>query len=98
MCKNDKKTEILTVRCTPEMKKRLKRKADQLGISISDFVADCFDDKLKRNTKRNKHKVKVLVEAQETLNQIILGLDTEQREIKNKLIDFSEEVIDLWDI
>ena len=91
------KTETFTVRCTPEKKKRLKARADQLGISVSDFVSDCLDDKLKRNTKRSKYKVKVLVEAQETMNQIILELDDEQQEIKDKLIDYSKEVIELWD-
>lgn len=97
MNKNNKKTEILTVRCTPEKKRRLVLKAEQLGISISDFVSDCLEDKLKRNTKRNKHKVRALVEAQEAMNQIILGLDIEQQEIKNKLINYSEGMMDLWD-
>lgn len=98
MYKKNIRSEMLTVRCTPEKKKRMKTKADQLGISVSDFVSDCLDDRLKRNTKRNKHKVRVLVEAQETMNQIILGLDTDQQEIKDKLMDYSREVMDLWDI
>lgn len=97
MYKNNKKTEILTVRCTPEKKKKLKARVDQLGIPISVFVSDCLEDKLKRNTKRNKHKVRALVEAQEAMNQIILGIDIEQQEIKNKLINYSEGMMDLWD-
>ena len=93
----DKKSASVTVRCVPEMQKRVKNKADALGVTVSEFVSDCIEMKMKRNTKNDKRKVRILVEAQETLNQIILSLTPQQQEIKDKLIDYSKGVMELWD-
>lgn len=90
LSKNNRKTEIISIRCPLETKRKMQNKAEKIGISASDFALECIETNLKRNTKWSKDKVRTLVEAQETMNQLIVSLDPEQQEMKNQLIDISK--------
>lgn len=91
-----KKTKIISIRCTPEMEKKIKTKADQLGIATSEFIMDEIEAGLKRITKHDRNHVRALVETQENLNKLISSLTPEQHELRQKLIDFSEGMMKIW--
>lgn len=91
-----KKTRIISIRCTPEMEKKIKAKADQLGVPTSEFIMDEIEDGLKRITKHDRNHVRALVETQESLNKLISSLEPEQSELRQKLIDFSEGMMKIW--
>lgn len=94
---NNRKTETVSIRCLPETKRKMQNKAEKMGVSVSDFALNCIETNLKRNTKWSKHKVRTLVEVQEAMNQMILNLDLDQQEIKNRMIDLSKGEMGLWD-
>lgn len=99
MNKRDKKTAIVTIRCTPEMEKRIKCKAEQLNEPVSKFAMDWISVGLKRNTRYDKKNAKTLVEMQERLNGMIrnIGYNPEQQAMKQELIYISKEMVKLWD-
>ncbi len=99
MKERDKKTVIISIRCTPEMEKRIKDKAERFEESVSEFTMDCISAGLKRKTRYDKKKARVLVEMQEKMNTIIrdIGQNPTQQAIKQELIDFSKEMVNLWD-
>ena len=96
MAMDMKKTRIISIRCTSEMEKKIKAKADQLGVSTSEFIMDELEDGLKRITKHDRNHVRALVETQESLNNLISSLEPEQNELKQKLIDFSKGMMKIW--
>ena len=91
-----RKTKTISIRCTPEMEKKIKTKAEKLGISASEFIMDEVEAGLKRITKRDRNHVKALVETQENMNKLISSLGPEREELKQKLIDFSEGMMKIW--
>ena len=94
---NNRKTETISIRCLPETKRKMQNKAEKIGVSISDFALECIETNLKRNSKWSKHQIRTLVEVQEAMNQMMLSLEPEQKEIKNQLIDLSKGEMGLWD-
>lgn len=92
-----KKSEMISVRCTPEMKQKLQTKALQRNESVNDLVTGYVESGLKRRTRRDKDKAKALVETRESLNHMISHLSGDQKEIKEKLIDFTKGTMSLWD-
>lgn len=96
---HEKKSVNLSVRCTPKLEDRIKSKSRQLDMSVSEFVSNCIEGGLARKTKYDRHKARALVEMQIKLDQIILRLSPEQKDIKEQLIGFARnEVMELWDI
>ena len=94
----EKKSANFSIRCTPKMEIRMKNKAKQLGMSTSEFVNNCIEASLARRTKYDRYHVVALVQTQEALNRIIMDLETEQKNIKKALVDFSkEEFMKLWE-
>ena len=57
---------------------------------------DEIEDGLKRITKHDRNNVRALVGTQESLNSLISSLETEQNELKQKLIDFSKGMMKIW--
>lgn len=96
MAMDIKKTKTISIRCTPEMEKRIKAKAEKLGISASEFIMDEVEAGLKRITKRDRNHVRALVETQENMNKLISSLGPGQEELRQKLIDFSEGMMKIW--
>ena len=96
MAMDVKKTKTISIRCTPEMEKKIKVKAEKLGVSASEFIMDEVEAGLKRTTKRDKNHVRALVETQENMNQLISSLGPKQGELRQKLIDFSEGMMKIW--
>lgn len=92
-----KKSEMISVRCTPEMKQKLQTKALQRNESVNDLVTGYVESGLKRRTRRDKDKARALVETQETLNHMIANLGGDQQDVKDKLIEFSKGAMSLWD-
>lgn len=97
MSAKNKKTENISFKCTMELKRKIKDKADKFGVSDSTYIIECIEENLKRNTRGNKHKVKTLVEMQEAMNQFLISIDSENQEIKNRIIEISKGAMDLWD-
>lgn len=93
---DQRKTEIISLRCTAVTAKKLKEKSKKLGISVSEFIMDEIEPAIKRKTKRDKNHAKALVETQEAMNQLIYNLSPEQNEIRKQLLDFSERMMNLW--
>lgn len=97
MSADNKKTESMSFKCTKELKRKIKAKADKFGVTDSVYILDCIETNLRRSAKGNKHKVKVLVELQEAVNQLLLDIDPENQEIKDQLINIMKGAMDLWD-
>ncbi len=88
----------ISFRCNEEFKQNIERKAEKLygkKNKTSEFIKDCVEEGLKRQTKKDKNYVRALVENQEHLNQLILN--TQDVEMKNKLNEYSKGTIKLWD-
>ena len=62
MKEGNKKSAVITLRCTPDMEKRIKNKAGQLGKPVSEIVMGYINEGLKKNTKYDKQRARVLVE------------------------------------
>lgn len=97
MSKDNIKNENISFRCTMELKNKIKAKAEKFDVSDSVYIVECIEANLKRNTKGNKHKAKVLVEMQEAMNQFLLHINPEDQEIKDQIINIMKGAIDLWD-
>ena len=97
LSRKDKKTESVSFRCPLETKRRMETKAEKIGVSPSKYIVDCIETNLRRNTRSNKQKVKVLVEGQEAINRMILSLSPEQQEIKDNLTKITKGEMELWD-
>lgn len=97
LSRKNRKTESISYRCSLETKQKMENKAKKLGISVGRYIDDCIETNLKRNPKTNKQKVKIMVEGQEAMNQMILGLAPEQQEIKDSLINITKGKMRLWD-
>jgi len=91
-----RKSDAMTIRCTPEMKNKIEIKSALKKQSVSEYVMEQIETGMKRNTKGDKGKARVLVELQEDMNRIIQNLTPEQENIKKQLIQFSERMIGLW--
>lgn len=96
MSAENKKSDNISFRCASELKRKIKAKADKFGVSDSVYIIECIEENLKRNTKRNKDKVRTLVEMQEAMNQFLLNTDFEDQEAKDKLINIMKGAMDLW--
>ena len=97
MSESNKQTEKITIRCTPELKKRIESKAKQFGQRPSEFVRDQAEAGLQRKTKWDRKKVAALVENQENLNRMFESLNSNQNDLKEKLIEYSEGELALWE-
>lgn len=97
MSESNKQTEKITMRCTPELKKRIKSKAKQFGQRESEFVRDQAEAGLQRKTKWDRKRVAALVENQEKLNRVFESLSSDQNDLKEKLIEYSEGELALWE-
>ena len=98
MNERNKKTSVITIRCTPDMEKRIRSKAGQLGKPMSEIVLGCIDEGLRRNTRHDKQRVRVLVETQEMLNTLISSLgQMSGKQVSEQLKDISKEMIKLWE-
>lgn len=97
MSESNKQTEKITIRCTPELKKRIESKAKQFGQRPSEFVRDQAETGLQRKTKWDRKKVAALVENQENLNRMFESLNSDQNDLKEKLIEYSEGELALWE-
>lgn len=97
MLEANRKTVMETFRCTAETDKKIEAKAKHMGESKSRFLSECVETGLKRKTKYDKGKVRSLVEQQEAINQMIIGLAPEQEELKNQLLELGERMIKLWE-
>lgn len=93
----DKKNEIINYRCTTDMKRRIERKSEELygKKNTSKFISDCIESNMKRKTRRDKRHARALVESQEALNRLIIN--TEDEEMKKRLIDYMKGTMGLWD-
>lgn len=97
MAEANRKTANISIRCTENLEKKIKEKAEQMGESVSEFVLDCIETRLKKNGRHDKDKARALVEIQEKMNQLVRELKPEQKEIEQQLIEFMERGITLWD-
>ena len=98
MKERNRKSSVITIRCTPDMERRIKSKAGQLGKPVSEIVLSCIDEGLRKNTRHDKQRVRVLVETQETLNILISNLEQSSvKQVSEQLKDISKEMIRLWD-
>ncbi len=95
--RNNRKTSVITVRCTPEMERRIKNKSGHLGITVSEYALGWMEAGLDRKTRHDKKKARAMVEAQEGLNRIISGLGPGQEELRERLVEFSKEAMGIWD-
>ncbi len=92
----DKKSVTLSIRCTPDMERKVKERAKRNEISTTEWICDCIEIQLKRKSVHEKQKVKQMVEIQEKMNQIISGLTSDQQELKKQLIQLEREAMSLW--
>ena len=98
MKERNRKSSVITIRCTPDMERRIKSKAGQLGKPVSEIVLSCIDEGLRKNTRHDKQRVRALVETQETLNILISNLEQSSgKQVSEQLKDISKEMIRLWD-
>ena len=97
MLKSNRKEVTITFRCTKEMDKKIEAKAERMGENKSQFLADCVETGLKRQTRYDKGKGRSLVEIQEAMNQIIRTLTPEQKKMKEQILQLEERMIKLWD-
>ena len=98
MKERNRKSSVITIRCTPDMERRIKSKAGQLGKPVSEIVLSCIDEGLRKNTRHDKQRVRVLVETQETLNILRSNLEQSSgKQVSEQLKDISKEMIRLWD-
>lgn len=98
MKEGNKKSAVITLRCTPDVEKRIKNKAGQLGKPVSEIVMEYINEGLKKNTRYDKQRARVLVETQEMLNTLISGLGrADNKQISERLKDISKGMIKLWD-
>ena len=93
----NKKSAAITVRCTPEDKRKTKEKADSLGETLSEFSLECIEAGIKNNVRNKKQMARVLVKMQENMNQIMLSLKSEHEELGNSLIEYSKGAMGLWE-
>ena len=97
MLKSDRKTVMETFRCTVDLDKKIEAKAKHMGESKSKFLSECVETGLKRKTKYDKGKVRILVEQQEIMNQLVRGLTPEQEGLKKLLLEYGERMMELWE-
>lgn len=93
----DKKTVNISFRCTVEQDRRIEAKAKGMGEKKSEFISDCIEEGLKRKTRYDKGKVRSLVEMQEAINQMIMRLGDEQKEIREQILEYEERTMRLWE-
>ncbi len=92
-----RKSSFISLRCTPDMYEKIKKKAKKRKLSTSDYVIECVDTGLKKRRRGSKEKLRVLVENQEELNKIIKDLGPEQQGLRDSLIDCTREMMKLWE-
>lgn len=97
MLKSSRKDVTITFRCTKEMDKKIEEKAKHMGENKSQFLSDCVEKGLKRQTRYDKGKGRSLVEMQEAMNQIIRAFTPEQEKVKEQILGLEERMMKLWD-
>lgn len=93
---SNKKTEMISIRCTKETKKKLEEKAERMGISSSRLLDDSIEAILKRRSRGDKGKARALVEIQETINHMIRELGNDQSSYKEQLLGLMGRMAGLW--
>lgn len=73
--KEDRKTELITIRCTVKEKDLIKRKADERNKSVGVYVLDSSLANLERRSCKEKRRVRGMIERQNKLNEINKRVD-----------------------
>ena len=67
----DKKTEIITIRCTKNEKGKIERKSEQKHQCVSTYMLDCSIAGLERRRVKDRDRLILMVERQEWLNALM---------------------------
>ena len=67
----DKKTEIITIRCTKNEKGKIERKSEQKHQFVSTYMLDCSIAGLERRRVKDRDRLILMVERQEWLNALM---------------------------
>lgn len=67
----DKKTEIITIRCTKSEKGKIERKSEQKHQCVSAYMLDCSIAGLERRRVKDRDRLILMVERQEWLNALM---------------------------
>ena len=67
----DKKTEIITIRCTKSEKGKIERKSEQKHQCVSVYMLDCSMAGLERRRVKDRDRLILMVERQEQLNALM---------------------------
>lgn len=95
----DNRTKTISVRCTEAMEKKIKDRAKQKNVTVSNLILDYVEKDLRRNTKSDKKRVTAMVKLQDLTNQLIeeTKKPVEQQNIRELVQNIAQEELEIWD-
>ena len=95
----DKKTEIITIRCTKSEKGKIERKSEQKHQCVSAYMLDCSIAGLERRRVKDRDRLILMVERQEQMNALMKrnGDSITKEEALSMLVELVQGERALWD-
>lgn len=97
LCESEKKTEIISVKCTKQEKCKLERGAAKKGKSLSAYVLEGGLIGRERQSTRDKRNTTHLVIEQEMLNEMYKGILENEQTMKILWENMDKEAQKIWD-
>jgi hypothetical protein len=81
------------------MEKKIKDRAKQKNVTVSNLILDYVEKDLRRNTKSDKKRVTAMVKLQDLTNQLIeeTKKPVEQQNIRELVQNIAQEELEIWD-
>ena len=89
----NRKNEIITIRCTTQEKNKIRRKAEEKNKGMGVYILDSAIAGLERRSCKDKKRVVRMIERQEKLNEIHRQLSSDSIG-KHDLYELLKELID----
>lgn len=89
----NRKNEIITIRCTTQEKNKIRRKAEEKNKGMGVYILDSAIAGLERRSSKDKKRVVRMIERQEKLNEIHRQLSSDSIG-KQDLYELLKELID----
>lgn len=99
MKSENRKTEILSIRCTAKEKSLLERKARQKDKCISEYLIDQGIAGTERRSSKDKKRLEKMIENQEILNQLYdcINSSSSKQEMLRLLQQLTKGEFSLWE-
>lgn len=94
--KDQKKDQMVTIKCTSQQKKQLMQMAQQKDISVSEYVLEGVLTGKEHQCRKNKIDTTQMVMQQENLNDMLKNISPDQLSVKRVWRNLAEEEKKKW--